>query len=182
MRALLTLAIIGVPILDVASLVLVGRRIGVWPVVALVVAAGLAGSILVRAQGFALLNEARTAVREGRFPGRQVFDGACVLIGGALLIFPGFVSDILGLCLLTPPLRAGLRRVIGRMVSGSAEFAVWSGTAGQRGDTGGGRPPVIDGEYRNVANEEPEPPAGRDAADRPSPWVRKGPVVPSRDP
>jgi UPF0716 protein FxsA len=188
MRLLLLAAIFALPVLDIASLIEVGDRIGVWPTVVAVVAAAVGGTLLVRAQGLAILAQARATLSEGWFPARAVFDGACVLIGGALLIFPGFVSDVIGLLLLAPPVRGLLSWSIDAQVRRSGRFAVWT----VQDDTPPGSPrtgPTIDGEYVAVAPEcdtDPPPVGQTDAANLPaSPWRRKvgtTAVVPSDDP
>ena len=89
----------------------------------MVLLSGTIGVMLVRAQGFAILTQARGTLNRGSFPAREVFDGAGVLIGGALLVLPGFASDLLGLILLAPPARALVRRLIIREVRRSGRFA-----------------------------------------------------------
>jgi UPF0716 protein FxsA len=193
MRLVLIALMGGIPILDIASLIEVGDRIGVWPTLGMVVAAFFAGSILMRSQGFAILAQAQATLQDGRFPAREVFDGACVLLGSMLLMFPGFVSDVIGVALLIPPLRALLRRLIGLQVRRSGRFAVWTvGAEGQPARGADGRPspgsgPVIEGDYQSVDEErdrsEPRRQAG--SPDAPgSPWTRhpSTPVVPPRDP
>lgn len=189
MKAIFATMIIALPIADVISLAAVGRRIGVWPVVALVLASGLCGAILVRLQGVVLVAQTRAAFREGRAPAREVFDGACILLGGALLIIPGFVSDVLGLALLTPPVRSLLRAWLGRSIV-RADGGGWTDRdaepAGSRNRPGSG--PVIEGEFETVptggseTRYGPDRPAAGTPAANGSPWSRKGQVVPPDDP
>lgn len=205
MRFLVVAFVIGLPVLDIASLIEVGDRIGLWPTLGAVVLAFMVGSILMRAQGFAILAQAQATLQDGRLPAREVFDGVCAIIGSMLLMFPGFVSDVIGMALLLPPVRALLRRVIGMNIRNSGRFAVW--TVGP--DTPGGstlhppgttppethgpetrrpetRGPIIDGECEPVAEEGTGVPARREpgAADAGgSPWGRPStPVVPRGDP
>ena len=183
MWLLISLAVLSLPILDIASLVAVGNRIGVGPTVAAVVLAFIAGGILVRTQSFTLLQQARATLAAGSFPAREVFDGACVLAGGGLLMFPGFLSDALGLLLLTPPVRGLLRRLIGEIARRSGRFKVFAATAAAGGQRPApGRGPVIEGEYQKVdetppllvpgarpANDDDQPGT---SDDRSSPWRR----------
>ena len=171
MRFLFSAALIGLPLLDLASLILVGRRIGAWQTLALVLLSAGAGVLLIRARSFAILSQARKTLEAGRFPARQAFDGVCALIGGVLLILPGFVSDILGTLLLLPPCRAMLLAMIGRQIRRSGHFAFWSveRPAAPDGDRPGS---VIEGEYETV-----EPASSRDdgtiddePSRRKSPW------------
>jgi UPF0716 protein FxsA len=170
MRFLFSAALIGLPLLDLASLILVGGRIGAWQTLALVLLSAGAGVLMIRAQGFALLSQARKTLEAGRFPARQAFDGVCTLIGGVLLILPGFVSDVLGTLLLLPPCRAMLLAIIGRQIRRSGHFAFWNveRPAAPDGERSGS---VIEGEYETV-----EPASARDAGPsgdgplRRSPW------------
>jgi UPF0716 protein FxsA len=156
MRFLFFVALVGLPVLDIATLIEVGRRMGAWPTVAMVVLSAVAGVVLVRAQGFAILTQARKTLNEGGFPAREAFDGACTLVGGALLILPGFASDILGLILLLPPFRLLLRRLIGWQVRRSGHFAIR--TVGSTAPSREPGPPVLEGEYQTV-----EPDSSRNA-------------------
>ena len=183
MWLLISLAVVSLPILDIASLIVVGGRIGVGPTVAAVILAFLAGGLLVRSQGFTLLQRARATLAAGGFPATEVFDGVCVLAGGGLLMFPGFLSDVLGLLLLTPPVRGVLRRVCGAIARRSPRFRVFAATvAAGRHPPAPGRGPVIEGEYRNLddapprlvpsvapANDDIDEPRPADGPSR-SPW------------
>jgi UPF0716 protein FxsA len=92
----------------------VGQLIGVWWTIALLVADSILGSVLMRSQGRAAWRRFNEAVGSGRVPAREVLDGALVIFGGALLLTPGFITDILGLILLIPPTRALVRAVLAR--------------------------------------------------------------------
>lgn len=180
MRVLLLCLSLALPIFDLASLIEVGERIGLWPTLAAVAGSILIGGMLVRMQGLALLRQAQETLAADRFPAREVFDGICVLIGGMLLMFPGFVSDGLGILLLLPPVRTLLRRLLGRLALGQAE--VWT-AAGPGADRPPGPGPVIEGEYEPVepragAAGEPRPRAAAGPDGTPSPW-RREPGVPA---
>src|SRR5215213_6555745 len=125
MRLLLIVLFIVVPIAELAVLIQIGELIGVWWTIALLIADAVLGSLLARSQGRATWRRFNEALRDGRAPAREVMDGALVLFGGALLLTPGFLSDILGVFLLLPPTRAFVRRVLvrrfaGRMVASMA--------------------------------------------------------------
>jgi UPF0716 protein FxsA len=92
----------------------VGPALGpVWTIL-LLAADSVLGSLLLRAQGRAVWRRFNEALAAGRMPHREVIDGVLVIFGGALLITPGFLSDIVGLALLVPPTRALVRRVVVR--------------------------------------------------------------------
>jgi UPF0716 protein FxsA len=108
------------PLLDLWVLLAIGRALGFWPTLALVVATGVAGAWLAKAEGRRVLDGWRRALREGRVPDEGVLSGALVLVGGVLLVSPGVLTDVVGLALLFPPTRrlaaAGVRRYLARKV------------------------------------------------------------------
>ena len=108
--SLLLLLFIVVPIAELAVIIQVGEQIGVWWTIALLIADSILGSMLMRSQGRIAWRRFNEALQAGRPPAREVLDGVLVIFGGALLLTPGFITDILGLVLLIPPTRALVRR------------------------------------------------------------------------
>ena len=123
MLALLALAFIVVPIAELFVLFRLGREIGLLPTLALVLFTGFAGAVLARAQGLRTLRAMQREMLEGRVPGREILDGLAVLVGGALLLTPGLITDLMGLALLFPPTR--------RVIQGAARR--WLERATRRG-------------------------------------------------
>ena len=113
----LVLLFIAVPIAELAVIIQVGQAIGVWWTIGLLIADSLLGSWLMRHQGRASWRRFNEAVAGGRVPTREVLDGALVIFGGALLLTPGFLTDILGLVLLVPPTRAIVRAMLARRLT-----------------------------------------------------------------
>src|SRR5919106_3961360 len=111
MPLLLVVLFIAVPIAELAVIIQVGQTIGVWWTILLLIADSILGSLLMRSQGRATWRRFNAVVREARVPAREVADGVMVIFGGALLLTPGFISDIVGLLFLIPPTRAVIRRV-----------------------------------------------------------------------
>jgi UPF0716 protein FxsA len=111
MPILLVALFIAVPIAELAVIIQVGQAIGVWWTIGLLVADSIVGSLLMRSQGRAAWRRFNQAVVSGRVPAREVADGVLVIFGGALLLTPGFISDVFGLLFLLPPTRALIRRV-----------------------------------------------------------------------
>src|SRR4051794_20378924 len=111
---LLILLFIVVPIAEIALLIQIGELIGVWWTIALLVIDAVLGSLLARSQGRAAWRRFTLALQSGRPPARETLDGALVLFGGALLLTPGFISDVLGAVLLLPPTRALVRGLLVR--------------------------------------------------------------------
>lgn len=175
MPFLLLLLFIGVPIAEIALFIEIGGLIGTWWTVATIFATAVIGTALVRQQGLQAMARARAAAQRNELPVDAVIAGVCILIAGALLLTPGFLTDALGFALLIPPLRAGLAKAAVAQMKRSGRFHVHTAgfdrAAGRPGGPGGpppsGRGPVIDGEF-----EEVDPPDGTPDPD--SPWV-KGP-------
>jgi UPF0716 protein FxsA len=113
----LVLLFIVVPIAELALIIQVGQEIGVLWTVAILVADSILGGVLMRSQGRAAWRRFNETTGAGRVPAREVLDGALVIFGGALLLTPGFITDILGLVLLIPPTRALVRGVLARRLA-----------------------------------------------------------------
>ncbi|MGC5012251.1 FxsA family protein [Streptosporangium sp. DT93] len=191
MRFLLFLIFLVVPVLEIWVLIQVGQVIGGWPTVAILLADSLLGAWIVRREGRRAWRNLQGALQSGRMPDRELADGALVLVGGTLLLTPGFLSDVLGfLCLLpfTRPMVRGVAtwffaRRVRTMVSKSMTGAGLGGPLG--GPFGGpGSPfeglradgrvpgaqgrapgaPVVHGE---VIHDEPAAPGGAGETGRP---------------
>jgi UPF0716 protein FxsA len=113
-RGVLPLLLIAWPLIEIFVAVNVAAAIGVLWTILLLAASWPLGSWAIRTEGRAAWRRLGEAVALGRPPGREVLDGALVLAGGALLLVPGFITDVLGLVLLLAPTRALVRRVLGR--------------------------------------------------------------------
>jgi UPF0716 protein FxsA len=143
---LLVLIFIVVPIAELYVIIQVGEAIGVVPTLVILLADAVLGSMLLRHQGRAAWVRFNRALAEGRLPHKEVFDGVLVIFGGALLITPGFLTDILGLILLIPPTRALIRaassRFVRRRLAMGAGATMWTfgrAKAPPRRDPTGGR-------------------------------------------
>jgi UPF0716 protein FxsA len=110
--ALLVALFIVVPIVELYVIIQVGQAIGIVPTLLLLLADAVLGSLLLRHQGRGAWRRFNEALAQRRFPGREVADGAMIVVGGTLLLTPGFVTDVVGLLLLIPPTRAILRRLL----------------------------------------------------------------------
>jgi UPF0716 protein FxsA len=109
---LIVLLLVVIPVVEIYVLIQVGQQIGALSTVALLIAVSVFGSWLIRREGARAWAAFNAAVGGGRIPAREVADGVLVILGGALLITPGFVSDIAGLFCILPPTRALLRRLL----------------------------------------------------------------------
>jgi UPF0716 protein FxsA len=97
------------PLLEIALLVQVGSFIGALNTIAIVALTGALGAWMARSQGLSVLRRIVESLRRGEVPGKELLDGAFILIGGALLLTPGLITDVLGLLCLLPPTRQVLR-------------------------------------------------------------------------
>lgn len=144
---ILLAALIGVPLAEIALFIEVGGAIGTWPTVALVVLTALIGTALLRQQGLATLGRARAELARQALPVRELFDGACLLFAGALLLTPGFLTDAVGFLLLVPPLRAALRRFLAGYLQRHGAVHVYHQDPGAQN---GGGETVIEGDYQEA--------------------------------
>lgn len=111
---LLVVALLAWPAAEIFVMIEVADAIGVLAMVLLLIASWPIGVWVMRSRGRAAWRRLADAVLAGRPPGREVLDGALVLLGGALLVVPGFITDALGTLVLLPPARRALRSLIVR--------------------------------------------------------------------
>ena len=100
--------LLAIPLAEIAAFVVIGGQIGVWWTLLMVLVTAIGGSILLRIQGFGLLNRIRTEIDAGRVPSRELVHGVMILIAGILLLTPGFITDAMGFALFIPHLRDAL--------------------------------------------------------------------------
>lgn len=142
----LLLLFVLVPVAELMLLIRLGEWIGLWPTLGLIVVTGVVGSMLARQQGFSVLRRLQSRLGQGGLPGRELLDGAIILVSGALLLTPGVVTDVVGFAGLIPPTRALIRAGLGRWLkkkvrSDSANFQIfWSGSGSAGGPGRGGSP------------------------------------------
>lgn len=137
---ILFLLFLAVPVAEIYLLIQVGQRIGALPTVGLVVGTAVLGAALLRHQGISTLMKAREMMDRGELPAMQLLEGLFLVVGGALLLTPGFVTDAVGFLCLVPALR---RWVIGQVIARGRWVTVSSAPTEDRP---GHR--VIDGEFR----------------------------------
>ncbi|PKF62008.1 membrane protein FxsA [Psychromonas sp. psych-6C06] len=101
-----------VSLLEIFVLVKVGGVLGALPTVALVIVTALIGSALVRSQGLQLVAQLQQRLAKGEMPGQQLIEGIMLIVTGVLLVTPGFVTDLCGLLLLQPSIRATIAKTI----------------------------------------------------------------------
>ena len=125
-----------VPLIEIACFVLIGQAVGLWPTLLGVLVTALVGALVLRIQGQALFAETRATLGQGMLPGRAIADTMMVGIAGALLLTPGYFTDLFGLLLLVPPVRSAIYAALRK------RFTLVATTPGA---PGGGRRRMPDG-------------------------------------
>ena len=187
-RLLLGLGLIALPFVELALLVKTGQTIGFWPTLGLLVGAAVVGGAIMSRQGLTVARRTQEAVALGRPPVGPVLDGALMLLAGALLIMPGFVTDAMALALLVPAIRRRVARTTVRRLVEHAQLQVKvhksaseveGGVAAKGGMAGKDDGPVIEGEFVRLG-EKSGPSSG--ASPAPSPGPSLGPSLgPSKE-
>ncbi len=157
----LVLAFLAIPVIEIALFIQVGGLIGLWPTLGLVLLTAVIGTLLVRSQGARTLAELRRSMAEMTDPSEPLAHGAMILFAGALLLTPGFFTDILGFALLIPPLRlAAFRWLRSRIRIQGFPMGSARGPARPTPDDN-----VIDGEFEELS-------PGKQQTHQPSGWTR----------
>ena len=134
---LLVLLFIVVPIAEIYVIIQVGQAIGALWTILILIADSIIGARLLQWQGRRAWRKFQEALAAGRVPHREVLDGVLIIVGGAFLLTPGFITDVLGLILLIPPTRAFVRRALVRAMVGPRRMQ-WARVVVR---TGPGEPP-----------------------------------------
>ena len=108
----LVLMLIIVPAAEIAILLLSGKTIGVLPTLAIIILTGVLGGFLAKKQGLEVVRKFQMDMQYGRVPGEALLDGICILIGGILLLSPGYITDAAGFLLLIPATRSSLKVIL----------------------------------------------------------------------
>lgn len=143
----LVLLLLVVPTLEIAVIIGVGRVIGAWPTLVLLLVESALGAWLVKREGARTWSALATALNSGRMPSRQLADAALVLVGGTLLLTPGFVTDLVGFVFILPFTRPVARRaleavVTRRLLSATFVTAGFPPPPGRSGAAGPGSVPT----------------------------------------
>lgn len=164
------LLLLALPIAEIAVFIVVGRYIGVLPVLGLIFLTAAAGSLLLRVQGLSVLKKLAAETDAGRLPARELVDGSMILLAGLFLLTPGFVTDLLGLLLFIPAVRQLAWSLIKNRISfrfvGSfnGNFSQGSGATGPGRNNGtAGQGPIVDLDEDDYQRE----------ADKTSPWNKR---------
>ena len=173
---IIPLLLLALPIAEIAVFIVVGRYIGVLPVLGLIFLTAAVGSLLLRAQGLSVLKKLSAETDAGRLPARELVDGSMILLAGLFLLTPGFVTDVLGLLLFIPAVRQAAwslirNRISFRFVGGfngnfsqGPGFSQGSGAPRPGGEnSAAGQGPIVDLDEDDYQRE----------ADKTSPWNKR---------
>ncbi len=163
-----------VPIVEIGAFIVIGDQIGLWPTLGMILVTAVIGTMLLRHQGFQIMNRIKQETDSGRMPGRALGDGAMILVAGILLLTPGFVTDAIGFLLFVPLIRSAIWGFIASRITvvgpGGTTFSA-DGMQTPYGDPMDGKrpPPPGEGEIIDLdADEFTSGPANPD-----SPWNDK---------
>ncbi|PLR68389.1 MULTISPECIES: FxsA family protein [Bacillaceae] len=120
MRYLLPFLII-IPACEIGILLFSGKTIGIIPTILLIIATGIAGAWLAKKQGLEAIRKVQQEMSFGKIPGESILDGLCILVGGLLLLTPGFVTDLTGFILLIPATRKFVKPLLQKAISKSID-------------------------------------------------------------
>jgi UPF0716 protein FxsA len=118
LRIALIVLFIGFPLIEIVVLIEVGKAIGFWATLGLLILSATAGMLIIRQQGLSMVGRMFESISRGGLAFVSMVDGYFVILAGCLLIVPGFVTDALGVALLIPPLR---RMILGSVLPGFAD-------------------------------------------------------------
>lgn len=134
MAAILLIVFLTVPLLEIFLFLTAGEIIGFWPTLGLVILTAVVGTYLLRSQGLSALQRLQATLARQEFPGAELFDAACLLVAGLLLLTPGFFTDSVGLLLFVSPFRAWMRNLIFRRLAATGFIFTETGTFGPNGE------------------------------------------------
>jgi len=113
----LVAAFVVVPLVEISALILVGSLIGPWWTIGLLIVDSLVGGWLIKREGSRAWEALSSALSDGRMPAKELADGALILVGGTLMLTPGFVTDVFGMAMILPVTRPLARRVLTSVVT-----------------------------------------------------------------
>jgi UPF0716 protein FxsA len=129
-----------VPLVELSILVWIGGQTQWWVPIVMVIGTGIAGAALARWQGWQTLQRIREESRQGRVPAGALIDGFLILIAGILLVTPGVLTDLFGVALLIPPIRALVKRGVAAWINRNVEVRIGSSSAAFWPDGNSARP------------------------------------------
>lgn len=157
----LLIAFVAVPLIEIALFIQVGGWIGLWPTLLIVVVTAIIGSTLVRSQGAREMRNLRGSFQDLKDPTEPLANGAMILFAGALLLTPGFFTDVVGFALLLPPVRTAVYKYLREKVKVQS-FTMGPDQTQRPQQPSGPQDRVIDGDFEDVTppSDRPKGPSG----------------------
>tara|TARA_Y100000814_G_scaffold208989_1_gene154735 strand:- start:516 stop:1019 length:504 start_codon:yes stop_codon:yes gene_type:complete len=152
MPALLLSLFIAIPIAEIAVFIQAGERFGLWPTLGLIILTALLGATLLRFQGLRTLHRVQESLSHGEMPIGEVFNGLCLLIAGALLITPGFLTDGFGFALFVPRIRQAIGSILAKVLMSQKSIHIKTKAQGYSSQFNNGNQ-VIDADYTEARIE-----------------------------
>ncbi|MEQ8288428.1 MAG: FxsA family protein [Gammaproteobacteria bacterium] len=143
MFKILFLLFLIVPLVEIAILIQIGQVIGAWPTILLVIVTAAIGAGLFRQQGLSTLSRVQTQLDDGNLPATELIEGVILLVAGAMLLTPGFFTDVLGFLILVPTIRA-------RLATNLLSHFIATRVSVRETENG----TIIEGEYREVDDRD----------------------------
>ncbi|PIW11934.1 MAG: membrane protein FxsA [Candidatus Infernicultor aquiphilus] len=109
---------IAIPVVELYILIEVGKKIGSLTTIGIIILTGILGTYLIKSQGFMILRKIQNDLNEGIMPGDSLIQGAIILLGGVLLLTPGFITDIMGFIFLIPAGRKIVKKYLLKWLKG----------------------------------------------------------------
>lgn len=156
------------PIAEIAVLLKVGGAIGGWTTIGIVILTAIIGTAMLRQQGMATLNKAQQRAQKGEMPAQQLLEGLLLLIGGVLLLTPGFITDFFGFCTLIPISREFLAKKLAERSMGNLNIFVGGSPFGSGTTAGPGQNNVGDASKGPQTQVPPGGQPGTTASQKPS--------------
>ncbi len=174
-----------VPLAEISVFIAAGNAIGLLPTIATVVVTAIIGTFLLQRQGLSAMARTQEAMAAGRIPVESMMDGVYLLMAGAFLLTPGFITDAVGFLLFVPPFRRWLGHIAFKRFMRGANINVSTSGSSRHTDTfrtgkpdadiyNDGAGPVIDGEFEHMDPGEPNPSTQGKKGDSSSPWRDPG--------
>jgi UPF0716 protein FxsA len=150
---LVLMVMIIVPVIEIGVFIQAGDLVGLWPTIVMVILTAMIGSALLRHQGLATLIRVRDIINAGGLPVDELFDGLCLLVAGAFLLTPGFITDGFGLLLFLPMFRSGLRRLLAERLKARGKFNMHLHPGSKQQSRRSQSPNIIDGEFYEIKTD-----------------------------
>ena len=145
------LLFIGIPIVEVILFITIGKYIGLWNTIFIIIITGVIGAVLVKSQGISILNRALEEIKLNKIPILSIFEGISIFIAGAILLTPGFLTDTIGCILLIPKTR---NLIVSYVTSYLKKRTIYKEKTTYYSNKKNGENKTFEGKFEEVKNSE----------------------------